>query len=92
MTVGGVAATVQYAGIVEPGEYQINLVVPQLADGDQPILATIAGASSQSGVFIPIQNSVSWNRLGDNHARGRHRPCGATLTFTAKVATPPTRR
>ena len=29
VTIGGVAATVQYAGIVAAGEYQINVIVPQ---------------------------------------------------------------
>ena len=58
VTIGGVAATVQYAGIVAPGEYQINAIVPQVANGDQPILATIAGVSSQTGVSIPILNSA----------------------------------
>lgn len=56
LTVGGVPATVQFAGIVVPGEYQINVIVPQLPDGDQPILATIGGLSSQTGVSIPIEN------------------------------------
>ncbi len=30
VTIGGVAATVQFAGIVIPGVYQINVIVPQL--------------------------------------------------------------
>jgi uncharacterized protein (TIGR03437 family) len=56
VTIGGVTATVQFAGIVLPGEYQINVIVPQLPDGDQPILATIGGVSSQAGISIPIKN------------------------------------
>ncbi len=85
VTIGGVAATVQYAGIVEPGVYQIDLMVPQLDDGDQPILATIAGASSQAGLFIPIKNSVAGTvsvTLGPN---GSNLRCGSTLTLAAKV-------
>ena len=31
VTIGGVAATVEYAGIASAGDYQINVVVPQLA-------------------------------------------------------------
>src|SRR5580658_9912056 len=59
VTVGGTAGTVLYAGMVSPGLYQINVVVPQLDDGNQPIVATISGASSQTGVSVPIKNSVT---------------------------------
>ena len=39
--IGGVAATVQFAGLVAPGEFQFNVVVPSsLANGDQTITAT----------------------------------------------------
>jgi len=85
VTIGGVAAAVQYAGIVEPGVYQIDLMVPQLDDGDQPILATIGGASSQTGVFIPISNSVTGTvavTLGPNGSNVRG---GSTLTLAVKV-------
>ena len=41
VTVGGLTATVQYAGLGFPGEFQINVVIPQgLADGDQIITRT----------------------------------------------------
>jgi len=42
--IGGVPATVQYVGIVYAGEFQINVVVPALPDGDQAIAADIGGA------------------------------------------------
>jgi uncharacterized protein (TIGR03437 family) len=54
--VGGVPATVQFAGIVAAGEYQFNVLVPTLPDGDQPIVADIGGAASQSGLLISIKN------------------------------------
>ena len=39
--IGGIKATVQYAGLGFPGEFQINVVIPQgLADGDQIITRT----------------------------------------------------
>jgi len=47
---------VQYAGIVAAGEYQFNVVVPALADGDQAIVATIGGASTQAGLSVPVKN------------------------------------
>ncbi len=86
VTIGGVAATVQYAGIVAPGEYQINVIVPQLANGDQPILATIGGVSSQTGISIPILNSVGPAVTVTLTPAGGTIRCGATLSLTAKVA------
>jgi uncharacterized protein (TIGR03437 family) len=54
--IGGVPVTVSYAGIVAPGEYQFNVVVPALPDGDQPITADIGGVATQPGLSIPIKN------------------------------------
>ena len=56
VTIGGVPATVSWAGIVVAGEYQINVVIPPLADGDQSIAATIGGVSTQNGLLIPVKN------------------------------------
>jgi uncharacterized protein (TIGR03437 family) len=85
VTIGGVAATVQYAGMVAPGEYQINVLVPQLQDGDQPILATIGGASSQTGIAISVKNAVSGTISVTLTPDGRTIRCGATLALAAKV-------
>jgi uncharacterized protein (TIGR03437 family) len=54
--VGGVPAEVRFAGIVAAGEYQFNVVIPALPDGDQPIVADIGGVSTQSGLLITVQN------------------------------------
>jgi uncharacterized protein (TIGR03437 family) len=55
--IGGVTATVQFAGLVAPGEFQFNVVVPpSLADGDQPIVATYNGQSTQPGVLLAVQH------------------------------------
>ena len=56
VTIGGVVATVAYAGITYVGEYQLNVVVPALPDGDRTIVASIGGASTQSGLSITIKN------------------------------------
>jgi uncharacterized protein (TIGR03437 family) len=54
--IGGVAATVNFAGLVAPGQFQFNVVVPaSLADGDQPIVAAYGGFSTQSGTLISVQ-------------------------------------
>jgi uncharacterized protein (TIGR03437 family) len=54
--IGNAPASVQYAGLVSPGLYQINVVVPKIPDGDQPLLIGIGGLTSQSGVSIAVKN------------------------------------
>jgi uncharacterized protein (TIGR03437 family) len=55
--IGGIAATVQFAGLVSPGEYQFNVVVPGATpDGDQPVVASYNGLTTQSGTLIAIQH------------------------------------
>jgi len=56
ISIGGLPATVLWAGMVAAGEYQFNVQIPALADGDQPIVANIAGVSTQNGLSIPVQN------------------------------------
>jgi len=56
ITIGGVAATVTFAGLVAPGEFQFNVVVPpSLANGDQPVTATDNGLTTQAGTLITVQ-------------------------------------
>jgi uncharacterized protein (TIGR03437 family) len=62
VTIGGVQAVVQYAGMVQgaAGLYQLNVSVPQnVPSGDQPVVVTLSGhstpASGQRGpVFLNI--------------------------------------
>jgi uncharacterized protein (TIGR03437 family) len=55
--IGGVTVQAQFAGLIFPGEFQINVMVPlNLADGDQPIVATYGGASTQPGTLITVQH------------------------------------
>jgi uncharacterized protein (TIGR03437 family) len=55
--IGGVQATVLFAGLVAPGEFQFNVTIPApLGDGDQPITTTYGGVSTQSGALITIHN------------------------------------
>jgi uncharacterized protein (TIGR03437 family) len=55
--IGGVTATVQFAGLVAPGEFQFNVVVPaSLTNGDQSITASYNGVSTQSGALLTIHN------------------------------------
>jgi uncharacterized protein (TIGR03437 family) len=57
ITIGGVAATVTFAGLVSPGEFQFNVVVPpSLANGDQPTVAIYNGLTTQAGTLITVQH------------------------------------
>jgi uncharacterized protein (TIGR03118 family) len=56
VTIGGVAARVTYAGLVEPGVYQINVTVPAtLPAGDAAVVATAGGQQSQANAFLSVQ-------------------------------------
>jgi len=59
VTIGGAPATVQFAGLVTSavGLFQFNVVVPTtLADGDQPIMATYNGLTTQPGTLLTVQH------------------------------------
>lgn len=56
VTIGGVAAGVSYAALVESGVYQLNVTIPAgLANGDAAVVATIGGLQTQTGVSITVQ-------------------------------------
>ncbi len=56
ITIGGAVATVTFAGLVTPGEFQFNVVVPpSLANGDQPTTAMYNGLTTQGGTLITVQ-------------------------------------
>ncbi len=52
-TIGRLPATVQFAGLAPgfAGFYQVNIVVPQLAPGDYPLVITVGGIASNSGTI-----------------------------------------
>jgi uncharacterized protein (TIGR03437 family) len=54
--IGGIQAQVQFAGIVAPGEYQFNVVVPvNVSNGDNALIATYNGFVSQPGLMLTVQ-------------------------------------
>jgi uncharacterized protein (TIGR03437 family) len=53
---GGTAATVLWSGLVGAGLYQINVVVPSIADGDYPVTVTIGNVVSQLAPLIRIRS------------------------------------
>jgi uncharacterized protein (TIGR03437 family) len=54
--IGNVTATVTFAGLISPGLYQFNVIVPATASsGDNTLTATYNGQKTQSGTLITIQ-------------------------------------
>jgi uncharacterized protein (TIGR03437 family) len=54
--VGDTTATVTFAGVVSPGLFQFNLVVPaNAASGDNPVTAGYAGFTTPAGALIMVK-------------------------------------
>ena len=54
--IGGAAAKVEFAGVVGPGLYQLNVVVPAgAASGDNTVTASYGGVSTPAGALITVQ-------------------------------------
>jgi lipopolysaccharide transport system ATP-binding protein len=48
-------ATVEFAGIVSPGLYQLNVVIPDgLAPGDHEVIASVGGVPTSGGGFLTV--------------------------------------
>jgi len=54
ITIGGVTASVQFAGLVQSGLYQFNVTVPAVPNGDAALVAAIGGSPTQSGVTLTV--------------------------------------
>ncbi len=55
VTIGGVNATVTFAGIIEAGLFQVNVIVPNAGTGDQLLQASIGGLMTPGNVFVTLQ-------------------------------------
>ncbi|HTB12228.1 MAG TPA: hypothetical protein VK752_11680 [Bryobacteraceae bacterium] len=54
-TVGSNAATVAFAGVISPGLYQLNLIIPAAtSNGDQSIACLYGGTATPSGDLITV--------------------------------------
>ncbi len=54
--IGGIQANVIFAGLILPGLYQFNVVVPAgVANGDNAIVAQYGGQSTQMGTLLTVQ-------------------------------------
>jgi uncharacterized protein (TIGR03437 family) len=57
VTIGGVPATVIFAGLVAPGTFIFNINVPDnLPDGDLALTAAYNGLSIQTNLYVTIQH------------------------------------
>jgi uncharacterized protein (TIGR03437 family) len=54
VAIGGVNAQVRWAGIVSSGLYQLNVQIPNVVAGDQPVQASLSGFQSVGNVFIAV--------------------------------------
>jgi uncharacterized protein (TIGR03437 family) len=54
VTIGSAAAQVKWAGLIGPGLYQVNVEVPSVPAGDQPVIVSVAGFQSAAGVYLPV--------------------------------------
>lgn len=54
VTVGGIAAQVKWNGLIAPGLYQVNVEVPNVAAGNQPVIVSIEGFESATGVYVAV--------------------------------------
>lgn len=55
ITIAGKNATVQFAGLISPGLFQFNVIVPDsVSQGDQIIKATYGGTSTQPDTLLTI--------------------------------------
>jgi uncharacterized protein (TIGR03437 family) len=56
--IGGISASVQFAGLVSPGLYQFNVVVPPTAtSGDNTLTAQYNGLTTQTGVLLTVRSN-----------------------------------
>ena len=53
--IGGVSASVAYAGQTGSGLYQFNVVVPQVPAGDQRVDADITGIAVTAAMYLTVQ-------------------------------------
>ena len=53
--IGGLPATVQFAGIAGAGLFQFNVLVPEVPDGDQTVEASVSGQSTPTVQYVSVQ-------------------------------------
>jgi uncharacterized protein (TIGR03437 family) len=54
VTIGTADAPVAFAGLVAPGQYQVNFTTPQLPAGEYPITVSVSGKTSPANVLFEV--------------------------------------
>lgn len=85
VSVGGVNATVQWAGLVSPGLYQLNVTIPMVTAGDQPVQTTVSGFQSPlecvlAGQLELTRKLLCWRSLNSGGADSLKPHSGRPLT------------
>jgi uncharacterized protein (TIGR03437 family) len=52
--IGGADAAIAYAGLISPGLYQFNVLVPPLTNGDYPIVAELRGLLTRADLMLTV--------------------------------------
>lgn len=53
--IGGLSAAVERASLTSPGVYQLHVVLPDLEDGEHPVVAEIDGAASEGTIHLTVR-------------------------------------
>lgn len=54
VSIGGRPATVKFSGLISPGLYQVNVMVPAADPGDRALVFSINGVIAQQNLFVPV--------------------------------------
>jgi hypothetical protein len=82
---------VQFAGLVSPGLYQFNVVVPVTApNGDNTLTAQYNGLTAQSGVLLTVQNPGSGPQLENLTLSAAQTTSGSSVQGTVFLSIPAT--
>jgi uncharacterized protein (TIGR03437 family) len=57
VSIGGATAEVQFAGLVSSGLYQVNVKIPNVGAGDQPVQASVSGFQTLQNVFVSVNSN-----------------------------------
>jgi hypothetical protein len=86
ISMGGIPATVLFAGLVAPGEFQFNVIVPaSVPSGDNAILATYNGAEASPVRMITVSGAAPAPTTSRWGFRGRVRPGASTKRRTSST-------
>ena len=54
--ISGVDAAIAFAGLISPGVYQFNVVMPQVDDGDRTVVVEFHGLLTRSDLLLSVQH------------------------------------